>query len=73
MHGNVWEWCLDYSGESLGGMDPVGASSGSCREARGGGWKSAASTCTSSFHTTADVPSNSNDNVGFRLARTLSE
>lgn len=31
MHGNVWEWCLDWEGSLTYGSDPVGASSGSTR------------------------------------------
>jgi len=40
MHGNVWEWCWDWYGNYPSGAqtDPVGASSGSLRVLRGGGW-----------------------------------
>ncbi len=37
MHGNVYEWCLDwYSDSGYSGTDPVGATSGSDRVYRGG-------------------------------------
>ena len=40
MHGNVWEWCWDWYGNysSAAQTDPVGASSGTFRVLRGGGW-----------------------------------
>ncbi len=40
MHGNVLEWCLDWSGDlaSSDVRDPKGADSGSLRVYRGGGW-----------------------------------
>ena len=40
MSGNVWEWVWDWFGTypSVAETDPVGASSGSARVARGGGW-----------------------------------
>ena len=68
MHGNVYEWCLDWSGTLAGGTDPKGATSGSTRVQRGGGWDSGASNCTSSCRY-ADYPSLSDypDIRGFRL------
>ncbi|MCL2599961.1 MAG: formylglycine-generating enzyme family protein, partial [Treponema sp.] len=40
MSGNVWEWVWDWFGTypSVAETDPVGASSGSDRVLRGGGW-----------------------------------
>ena len=38
MHGNVWEWCLDWHGTLSYGTDPGGSSSGSYRVRRGGSW-----------------------------------
>jgi len=48
MHGNVWEWCNDWS-ESYGGdvTDPTGAASGVNRVLRGGGWLDYAWRCRS--------------------------
>lgn len=48
MHGNVWEWCLDwYAASPQGTIDPVGAASGSNRVRRGGGCYSNARYCRS--------------------------
>ncbi|MDR2382902.1 MAG: formylglycine-generating enzyme family protein [Prevotellaceae bacterium] len=47
MSGSVWEWCLDwYANYSAAPQkDPMGASTGSFRVFRGGGWVSATNDC----------------------------
>jgi RNA polymerase sigma factor (sigma-70 family) len=51
MHGNVWEWCLDWHGDYPGTVsDPKGPTSGqygSYRVMRGGGWSLEARACRS--------------------------
>jgi len=72
MHGNVWEWCLDWDGGSLSGNDPIGSSSGSYRVDRGGSWDYSAGICTSSYRDYVS-PSFSFNDYGFRLVRALSD
>ena len=73
MHGNVWEWCLDWHGHHLSGgvTDPQGPSSGVHRVRRGGSWSSHAELCASSGRG-GGKPWGENNSVGFRLFRTLS-
>ena len=73
MHGNVWEWCLDWYNPSLsGGTDPVGSSSGPDRVLRGGNFVSYASYCTSSYRDYINPSYDSHyRSIGFRLSRTL--
>lgn len=50
MHGNVWEWCLDWYSDSLPGgnlTNPRGPSTGLRRVNRGGGWFSIGWYCRS--------------------------
>ena len=70
MHGNVYEWCLDWYGDLSYGVDPSGSSSGSSRVERGGGWYYYADDCTSSSRYSS-IPSDAYDYYGFRIVRTL--
>ncbi len=67
MHGNVWEWCLDWHGNYASGnaVDPQGALSGSLRVIRGGSWFDLASICWSAFRY-FNSPGGTNFILGFR-------
>ena len=68
MSGNVWEWCYDWD-ETITTTTPAdGASSGSSRVRRGGGWKSSASSASVSSRDRYD-PYNRYNNLGFRVVR----
>jgi formylglycine-generating enzyme required for sulfatase activity len=73
MHGNVWEWCLDWHAIPLeGGYDPKGPVSGSTRVKRGGSFSGGAKYSYSAFRgTVGTAPSSVNSSHGFRLFRTL--
>jgi formylglycine-generating enzyme required for sulfatase activity len=52
MHGNVWEWCLDWHPSRLSGgkvTDPVGSGSVRQRAMRGGAWHNEAMACRSGY------------------------
>ncbi len=70
MHGNVWEWCLDWYQSVLGSSpvtDPVGLPSGSGRLLRGGSWSYSARNCRSADRSSGG-PADKYDHCGFRLA-----
>ena len=69
MHGNVWEWCLDWSGDYPSGsvVDPRGARSGIGRVLRGGSWFNFASFCRVAYRGISGQ-GNRNFYSGFRLA-----
>ena len=82
MHGNVWEWCLDWHVDNItdhGGKvninpsspeNPLSGSSDNKRERRGGGIKdNSASTCRPAFRHGNTGHSRMND-VGFRVVCT---
>lgn len=57
MHGNVWEWCLDWNVSDLGSSavtDPKGPNTGSYRVMRGGSWYGYARYCRSAYRGNSD-------------------
>ena len=70
MLGNVWEWQSDWYGDytSSAQTNPTGPGSGSSRVLRGGAWSDLTDNVRSSDRNYSS-PGNTNNNVGFRVAR----
>jgi serine/threonine protein kinase/formylglycine-generating enzyme required for sulfatase activity len=70
IHGNMFEWCHDWSGDYGADSvveDPTGPAEGSVRVIRGGGWTSTAADCRSATRLRIQ-PTSRSDAFGFRVA-----
>ena len=69
MHGNVYEWCLDWyaSFTALEAVDPTGPSSGSQRICRGGSWKESDCDKFRSAYRSKHPSDYTSSDLGFRM------
>ncbi len=69
MHGNVWEWCLDWYAASLPGgsvVNPAGPATGTERVFRGGCWYNDGRFCRSAYRLRG-LPTLRGNDLGFRV------
>lgn len=72
MHGNVWEWCIDWCGPYPGGelKDPQGFVGGDRRVCRGGSWVDQPRRCRSACRR-GDAPAFRSYSLGLRFCLLL--
>jgi len=67
VHGNVWEWCLDWHADNITTLNgAVNTASSTYRMKRGGSWSQRAGNCRPACRGT-DTPSARNNDGGFRV------
>jgi formylglycine-generating enzyme required for sulfatase activity len=76
MHGNIWEWCLDYWHDNydnapINGSAWLASSQTQTRVIRGGSWRNEPRLCSSTSRLKGDANRGFND-TGFRIVRSLS-
>jgi len=69
MHGNVWEWCGDWSEDYSRSavIDPLGPRGGSVRVIRGGCWRNGTEFCRSASRL-REAPGSRSYHIGFQVA-----
>lgn len=70
MHGNVWEWCLDWLGDYPSGtvVDPKGPATGTQRVQRGGSYLATATRARSAVRASGQPEYTPTSATGFRVA-----